>query len=82
MSDDALPIWTVYDHPRDFPHCYVARKFLIGEESGAALILDWPTDEVITADTLDEIRELLERRGLTCFQRAPEDDPVIVETWI
>jgi hypothetical protein len=77
MSDDVLPIWTVYDHPRDYPHCYVARKFLVG-----GLADELPTDEVITAPTLDEIRELMERRGLTCLRRAPEDDPVIVETWI
>jgi hypothetical protein len=26
MSEE-LFIWTVYDHPRDFPNSYVARKF-------------------------------------------------------
>jgi hypothetical protein len=72
MSDDELPIWTVYDHPRDYPHGFIARKFL----------LDQPTDEIITAPTLDEIREAMWQRGLTCLKRAPGDDPVIVETWI
>lgn len=24
MSDGELPIWAVYDHPRDWPGCYVA----------------------------------------------------------
>jgi len=30
MTDerDALPMWTTYDHPPDFPDCFVARKRL------------------------------------------------------
>ena len=69
---DALPIWTIYDHPRDYPTGFIARKFL----------LDQPTDETIAAPTLDEIREAMWRRGLTPLHRSPDDDPVIVETWI
>jgi hypothetical protein len=73
FHDDAgVPIWTVYDHPRDYPEGFIARKFLSEQ----------PTSETITAATLDEIREAMWQRGLTPLHRSPNDDPVIVETWI
>lgn len=64
-------LWTIYKHPSDYPDKYVARKF----------ILDKPTSEILIGDTLEEIRKMLPL-GLTRFDRNPEDDPVIVETWI
>lgn len=30
MNDGVLSIWTVYDHPLDFPNEYVARRFTVG----------------------------------------------------
>lgn len=69
MTD--VTIWTIYDHPTDYPDKFVARKF----------ILDKPTSEVIIADTLEELREMLPL-GLSCFNRSVTDDPVIVETWM
>lgn len=66
-----LPIWTVYDSPRDLPGQFVARLF----------ILDRATAKVIKAPTLEALRKLLPP-GLTCLPRNPQDDPVIVETWL
>jgi hypothetical protein len=63
-------IWTIYDHPRDFPDCFVARKFLH----------DQPTPEVITAKTLGKLRDEIRRRGLVCLARALGDNSKIVET--
>lgn len=69
---DALVIWTVYDHPTDFPDEYVARKF-IGAEA---------TVEVMVCAALEPIRIELANRGFVCLQRADGDDAKIIETWL
>jgi hypothetical protein len=79
MSDDELPIWMVYDHPRDYPNGYIAREILMDIVDDR--VKTRRTGEIITAPTLDEIREAMERRGLTYLRRLP-DDAVAVETWI
>jgi hypothetical protein len=66
-----MDIWTVYDHPSDFPDLWVARRFT----------LDQPTRDVRTSVTLDGLRALLPP-GLVCIARHPQDDPRIVECWI
>lgn len=71
ITVNKLHIWVVYRHPKDFPDKFVARRF----------ILDKPTQEIKTAESLDEIRNMLPL-GLICFERHPTDDAVIVETWI
>lgn len=75
LDDDPLSMWTVYDHPRDYPDVFVARRFEITRG------LSGPTNDMFTADTLDELRRLLPP-GLFCLLREPDDDPKIVETWI
>jgi hypothetical protein len=65
-----MEIWTIYKHPRDYPEHYVARLWLWGD----------PTERVLTAETLEEIRTLIPR-GLVRLNRMPDDDPAIVETW-
>lgn len=68
-----LALWTIYDHPSDCPHLFVARKFLV----------DTPTSETRSAATLDELRRIVQDTGAdVCITRDPSDDPVIVETWI
>jgi hypothetical protein len=74
MPPDALPMWTIYDHPLDFPDVFVARRV---EVTGDGPI---PGEEIYTGDSLDEVRAQLPP-GLVCFTRHPHDDPVIVETW-
>ncbi len=66
-------MWTIYDHPGDYPDKFVVRKFIVG----TSLIA---TQEVIVGATLDEVRDLIPP-GLVCLTRSPDDDPVIVETW-
>ena len=67
-----LEIWTVYDHPTDFPDMFVARKFNGGE----------PTKDHITSPDIDQIRYAFEELGLVRVMRHPSDDPCIVETWL
>lgn len=67
-----LVIWTIYDHPKDFPNCFIARKFLN----------DKPTGQVITSPKLNGLRNIMsELYGLTVIPRNVHDDPVIVECW-
>jgi hypothetical protein len=73
---DVLSIWTVYDKPRDYPHCYVALRFEIRPEGPVA------TEDKIIGTDLDVIRGYLVMHGLTVLSREPGDEPNIVETWL
>lgn len=73
---DALSMWTVYDHPRDYPKGFIARRFEV-DGRGAR-----PTRDVMVSDDLDALRLMLMKRGLTALARNEEDDPKIVETWL
>lgn len=71
-----LSTWTIYDHPSDCPDHFAVRETVIragGMEPQLGVKLFW---------TLEGARIWLESQGLTCIPRSPEDDPVIVETWI
>jgi hypothetical protein len=74
MADDSLNGWTIYDHPLDYPNQFVARRwdFLTGK----------PSTEIIVADSLAELRTYFASIGLVTMLRQPEDDSVIIETWI
>lgn len=78
MTDNSLSMWTMYDHPRDFPGHVVVRRWLIGGGSPEPV----PTQECWLFDTLENARATMAARGLACLARLPEDDPAIVETWI
>ena len=67
--------WTVYDHPRDYPDCFIARRWIA---VGGEVV---PTTDMFTGATLDEVRALLPP-GLVYFPRAEQDDPKIVEVWL
>ena len=72
-----LCMWTVYDHPRDYPDFFVARAFIIAREPIAL-------PRAFFAETLDELRMILNRvyPDLICFPRSPDDEPHIVESWL
>ena len=67
-----LEIWVVTANPKDFPGCFVARKW-VGER---------PSDEIIVSRKLNPLRRQLEERGLVKLMPMEGDDPVIVETWL
>jgi hypothetical protein len=70
-----LTIWTIYDHPRDYPHGYVIRPWTIGNKGPMV------PGEAATAADLDTARTLIPD-GLYRMERAPDDDPAIIETWM
>lgn len=70
-----LQIWTVYDHPRDYPDGFVARMHVVGRGAHG------PTARALYGATLGDVRAALPP-GLTCLARSPDDDPRIVESWI
>lgn len=72
-----LGIWTIYDHPTDFPDYFIARKWIIGGK------IDEPqaTDEILMDKDLDQLRAKLPV-GLYCMPRNAMDDSVIIETWV
>jgi hypothetical protein len=74
-DEDLLRIWTIYDHPKDQPDQFVARLWLVGDGKLT------PTNEMFVADTIEELHRLLPS-GLNMIPRSPDDDPVIVETWL
>jgi hypothetical protein len=71
-----MEMWTVYDHPHDFPEHFVARLFVMSADTVG------PTQLVLVANTLDELRDEFESHGLVCLTRHPSDDAKIVEVWL
>lgn len=69
---EGLSIWTIYDHPKDFPDQFVARLF-VGEE---------PSNIVLVSEDIEQLRAALASNGLTVLCRSPSDDPKIVEVWL
>lgn len=77
MKGDVLSMWTVYDHPKDYPDKYVARRFDIADGKAAA------TDSIIIAADLKTLRDILAiEMHLGRLTRSSDDDPKIVETWL
>jgi hypothetical protein len=76
-TQGTLNMWTVYDHPTDFPHSYVARRFEVGGGKGGPVA----TTDIVQGE-LSIIRESFRHCGLTCLDRNEGDDPNIVETWL
>jgi hypothetical protein len=67
-----VTIWVIYDHPRDYPREFVARKW-VGDEA---------TGEIICAQSVGALRDKLRVKGLSRLERHHSDDPIIVESWL
>lgn len=67
-----LTIWTVYDHPLDFPDYFVARRFET----------DRPTNDYIADKSLEIIRNWLAYKGLSVLPRSDDDEYHIIECWL
>ncbi len=72
----SLSMWTVYDHPKDWPRYFVARRWEVNGEGIK------PTGDVELDVDLNRIRRNMIQKGLTPLCRDPTDDPTIVETWL
>jgi hypothetical protein len=70
-----LPMWVIYDHPKDWPKFYVARLHY-------SLPQPEPTGSIILIRDLEELRDWMQERGYICMPRDESDDPVIIETWM
>ena len=73
-----LVMWTVYEHPKDCPGEYVARKFVITEDFCRS------SNESISSRSLTDVRNVLRSLypGLIQLKRPPDDEPHIVEVWL
>lgn len=74
MRSEPLSIWVVYDHPKDFPDHFIARRWLANDTLT-------PTSDFYLADDLESLRGQLPA-GLYRLPAQPGDDPSIVETWM
>jgi hypothetical protein len=73
-----MSLFTIYDHPKDFPDHFVVRRFTVDKRGAIATGDRWNCENIDAARAV--IRDLLP--GAICFARSPEDDAVIVETWL
>jgi hypothetical protein len=71
-----LSMWTIYDHPRDFPDSYVARRFEVTEEGS------FPTTDTIVGHELESLRLTMIEAGLVTIGRDESDESQIIETWL
>lgn len=70
-------VYTVYDHPTDYPDEFVVRTWNTGD-------MTEPVPETtlfMQADNIDVIREKLLSMGLVCIDKDGDDDEKIVESW-
>ncbi len=71
-----LIMWTIYKHPSDFPHLYVARPW-DGRSGMPAKDLN-----VIFSPSLKPLQDIMMNKQLSKISRNLDDDPVIVESWL
>jgi hypothetical protein len=77
--EPVLTMFTIYDHPRDYPRHIVVRQFLIVRGQREPLV----SFVGCLYSTLDEARRDCQRNGASvCLDREPADDANIVETWL
>jgi hypothetical protein len=76
MSSESLSMWVVYDHPKDFPDGYIARRWEATRDGPVM------TGDIMKATRLEPLRLALATEGLTQLPRSPSDDLKIVEIWL
>lgn len=74
-NTDALIIWTIYDHPSDYPDEYALRSWKVADSG-----LYGGSVAAHHAD-LEEVRSCIPP-GFQRIERDPSDDPVILESWV
>jgi len=70
-------MWTVYDHPSDFPDVFIARR---SEVHGGGVLVT--TGDIVTSPKLKDVRHEMRLRGLVCIDRQEDDYATIVEVWL
>ncbi len=74
--EDVLPIWTVYDKPKDYPNSFVARKWVVSHGNLTR------TEDIVMSHDLELVRDTMQDMGLVKIMRNEDDDPKIVECWL
>jgi hypothetical protein len=73
-----MELWTVYDHPTDYPDEFVARLWIVKFNNTVEA-----TQTVITDSTLEGLRTKLQANpNLVSIKRYLEDEPQIIEVWL
>jgi hypothetical protein len=75
-TNEIISVWTVYDHPKDFPLHYVARRHDV--QHGELRVSTY----FVASFSLRTLRNHLESLGLHYIPRREDDDPLVVEMWI
>lgn len=70
-----MKIYTIYDHPSDYPDNFVTRCYTV-LQSGL-----FQASTAVLSKSLEEARTKIPL-GFYMIPRHPTDDPVIVESWI
>jgi hypothetical protein len=73
--NDGLPMFTIYERPRDYPEGYVVRRSFVN----AGMV--WLDRVAQYAPALEAARGLIPP-GLHRIPRYENDDPCIVEVWL
>jgi hypothetical protein len=71
--DDALDMWVIYEHPKDYPDKFVARLWKITK-------VDVPTGTFFLGETQTEVEAKLPP-GLFWMPRHENDDACIIGVW-
>jgi hypothetical protein len=71
-----MSVFVIYEKPKDYPQGYVVRRWEVAMGSMEAQAM-----ESARVATIEEARALIPE-GLFRMDRALEDEPQIVETWI
>ena len=73
-----LRIFTIYDHPEDYPNEYVVCEFHVVPGK----LEPEPKEIVLKSTRLPLLRKQLRNEGLYPIDRDPTDDEKVVETWL
>lgn len=70
-----MDMYTIYEHPRDFPNGFVVRRWTV---TGAP---EPVRGEATYHASIGEARRAVPQ-GLTLIPRSPDDDPKVLESWL
>lgn len=76
IQDTRIVMFVIYDHPADFPNEFVCRRCY--PDAGR---VEFDPDLFARGKTLGEVRDQIPA-GACRLEWSPDDDPVIVETWL
>lgn len=69
-------IWAIYERPKDYPDGFIARKW------DCTVFPPIATEEILTGETLHDVRLQLSKESIGKLPRFPTDDPCLVEVWL